>query len=57
MARIQSKTSGRKPPSTRGQIDPREMRRKAEEALVEKGVPSKRWGQYQENPKKLRVER
>ncbi len=48
MARIQSKTCGRKPPKI--SILPRDMKAKAEEALIELGQPSLKWGDFKGKP-------
>lgn len=44
MARIQSKSCGRKPP--REPLLPREIKAHAEEALVKMGRPSRQWGSF-----------
>jgi hypothetical protein len=46
MARLQQKRSGRRRPEVRIEIGPREMRKKSEESLAERGVPSAKWGEY-----------
>lgn len=45
MSRLQSKRFGRKPPVLR--IKPKELRQAAEDALIKRGSPSKRWGSEQ----------
>lgn len=44
MARIQSKTCGRKP--IKDCIRPREIKAMAEDALVKMGRPSRKWGDF-----------
>ncbi len=44
MARIQSKTCGRKP--SKDSIRPREIKAHAEEALIKMGRPSRKWGDF-----------
>jgi hypothetical protein len=49
MARIQSKTCGRKPPKI--SILPREIKAEAEKTLTEWGQPSRKWGTFQKQKK------
>lgn len=46
MARLQQKRTGYRKPRVEIDIQPREFKAKSEEYLAEKGLPSKRWGDY-----------